>query len=371
MQCFGVHALCSFGSIDRPARDMARVKKTTYNTEQWKEAGRLAAESMNAQRQAPATPPVPAQALPTPKRALSGELESEDPVAKRARQAAEAEAAKRAAEGELEEPTFKRAREADSQEQDDELGGALAPAPAAGLAAGLADDAPIAAGSVSTPAPPPTKPAVPTAEARDTDTQAMMRGIIRYAQHHLPARLASHPQFNRMTALHEQPPLSIQAATDAQRELISYKHPWTPDEATQSLASTGRYEAGGNIMWLNPFPTSTDAASSAGPAPTWEAVHLMAEQFRISQDPASTQAGRVAKEKRLLFRAPIQVHASTLDALTKPSFPGTLELVSGHVILYGWYLAAFEALGAGGQRRTSGFARCGRRDSPSPSTRRS
>ena len=52
----------------------------------------------------------------------------------------------------------------------------------------------------------------------------------------------------------------------------------------------------------------------------------------------------MAKEKRLWFRALVQAHVSTLDALTKPSFPGTLVLVSGHVILYGWYLAAFEAL---------------------------
>ena len=57
---------------------------------------------------------------------------------------------------------------------------------------------------------------------------------------------------------------------------------------------------------------------------------------------------KLAKEKRLFFRSPLFVHASTLDALSKPSFPGTLELVSGHVALYGWYLAAYEALDASG-----------------------
>ena len=291
--------------------------------------------------------------------------------AKRAREAgiaaARALAATRGASGELEEPDAKRAR----KEPADEPGGAStpastdsastpAPAPAAGRAAGPASDAPIATGSVSTPAPAPTKPAVPTAEARDTDTLAAMRGIIEYVQHHLHARLASHPQFVRTVALHEQQPLTIRAATPAVRELMSYKHPWTPDEAAQSLALTGRYEAGGNIMWLNPFTTvvnalagsltCSEAANAAGPAPTWESVHRMADQFRVSQDPASTrvETGRVAKEKRLLFRAPVQVHAPTLDTLTKPSFPGTLELVSGHVMLYGWYLAVFEALDAGG-----------------------
>ena len=294
-------------------------------------------------------------------RGASGELE--EPDAKRARKEP---ATTRAASGELEEPDAKRAR----KEPADEPGGAStpastdsastpAPAPAAGRAAGPAGDAPIATGSVSTPAPAPTKPAVPTAEARDTDTLAAMRGIIEYVQHHLHARLASHPQFVRTVALHEQQPLTIRAATPAVRELMSYKHPWTPDEAAQSLALTGRYEAGGNIMWLNPFTTvvnalagsltCSEAANAAGPAPTWESVHRMADQFRVSQDPASTQEkGRVAKEKRLLFRAPVQVHASTLEALTKTSFPGTLDLVSGHVILYGWYLAMFEALNASG-----------------------
>ena len=315
----------------------------SHTTEEAKEAGRAAAQWLNVQRQPAATPPVP---VPPPKRAASGELE--ESAAKRAR---EAEAAKRAASGELEEPAFKRAREADTREPADEPGGASTPAGSAPTPAG---DAPIAtAGDVPVePAEPPkapTKPAVPTAEARDTDTFAAMRGIIRYVQHYLFARLASHPQFKRTAALHEQPPLTIQAATDALRELISYKHPWTPEEAAQSLASTGRYEAGGNITWLNPFPTSTEAANSAGPAPTWESVHLMADQFRVSQDPASTQeTGRVAKEKRLLFRAPVQVHASTLEALTKTSFPGTLDLVSGHVIMYGWYVAMFEALDASG-----------------------
>ena len=291
--------------------------------------------------------------------------------------AARALAATRGASGELEEPDAKRAR----KEPADEPGGAStpasidsastpAPAPAAGRAAGPAGDAPIATGSVSTPAPAPTKPAVPTAEARDIDTYLVMPDIIRYVLHQLHARLASHPQFKRTAALHEQQPLTIRAATDA--ALVSYKHPWTPEEAALSLASTGRYEAGGNIMWLKPFTTSSETTIAAGPPPTWEAVHVMANQFRVSPGPPGrTERGRVTREQRLMFKMPVHVHASTLDALTRQSFPGTLELVSGHVILYGWYLAAFEALGAGGQRRTSGFARCGRRDSPSPSTRRS
>ena len=57
---------------------------------------------------------------------------------------------------------------------------------------------------------------------------------------------------------------------------------------------------------------------------------------------------KVTKEQRLLFRTPFFVHASILDALKKPTFPGTLDLVGGHVALYGWFLAMLEALDAGG-----------------------
>ena len=132
-----------------------------------REAGIAAARALAATRGAP------------------GELE--EPDAKRARKEP---ATTRAASGELEEPDAKRAR----KEPADEPGGAStpastdsastpAPAPAAGRAAGPASDAPIATGSVSTPAPAPTKPAVPTAEARDTDTFAAMRGIIEYVRY--------------------------------------------------------------------------------------------------------------------------------------------------------------------------------------------
>ena len=204
----------------------------------------------------------------------------------------------------------------------------------------------------STPAEPivPTKPIVPTAEARDTDTLATMRGIIKYVKHGLRARLANHAQFVAEVALYKQAPLTIRASSADTSELISYKHEWSAESAAVSLQSTGRYEGGGNVLWLNPFTTSQETAQAAGPPPTWESVHQMADQFRVGQDPpGQTEKGRkLAKEKRLLFRTPLFVHASTLDALAKPSFPGTLELVSGHVALYGWYLAAYEALDAGG-----------------------
>ena len=77
----------------------------------------------------------------------------------------------------------------------------------------------------------------------------------------------------------------------------------------------------------------------------------MANLFRLSggNEDVEFQAGSVAKERRILLKAPFHVHASTLDAFVKKAtFPGTMELVTGHVILYAWYLAMCEALDAGG-----------------------
>ena len=166
--------------------------------EEAREAGRAAAEALYGLRQPTATPLVPVQEVKAPKRAASGELE---------------------------ESAAKRAREADTREPADEPGGASTPA-ITGSASTPAGDAPIAiAGDVPVePAEPPkapTKPAVPTAEARDIDTYLVMPDIIRYVLHQLHARLASHPQFKRTAALHEQQPLTIRAGTDA--ALVSYK----------------------------------------------------------------------------------------------------------------------------------------------------
>ena len=39
------------------------------------------------------------------------------------------------------------------------------------------------------------------------------------------------------------------------------------------------------------------------------------------------------------------VHADKMEHMTgRDTFPGSLKLVTGHAALWGWYLAAFEAL---------------------------
>ena len=59
-------------------------------------------------------------------------------------------------------------------------------------------------------------------------------------------------------------------------------------------------------MWLNPFTTCQETAHAAGPAPTWDSVHQMADLFRVRQD-QTVKNKTLAKEKRLLFRTPLFV----------------------------------------------------------------
>ena len=56
--------------------------------------------------------------------------------------------------------------------------------------------------------------------------------------------------------------LPIRGKADA--EGSSYKAPWCQATARMSLGSTGRYEAGGNVMWLNLVPQGDEARVLAG-----------------------------------------------------------------------------------------------------------
>jgi hypothetical protein len=130
--------------------------------------------------------------------------------------------------------------------------------------------------------------------------------------------------------------------------MLSYKAPWTKQHAELALKSTGLYEAGAKLFWLSPFPASATTAECAGDTPAWSAVCALADIFRPSDlDAFAAAPGCLAREKRLLFPTALVVHAPTAEAFLETEFPGSLQLVTGHVALYGWYKAMYEALAAG------------------------
>jgi len=111
------------------------------------------------------------------------------------------------------------------------------------------------------------------------------------------------------------------------------------------------YEAGGNVFWSNPFVDEEDEKICAREVNSWEHVNTMADMFRLGgQEGASTplDGGLIAKGKRLRFTVSFAVHAAKADVFAQHDHSASgLKLVTGHVALWGWYLAAFEALDAG------------------------
>ncbi len=103
-------------------------------------------------------------------------------------------------------------------------------------------------------------------------------------------------------------------------------------------------QAAANIFWCNPFPLSGTRATIAGETPGWQAVHDMADFFRPFGLKQKRAADKVARDGRIQFPVVLCVHAPTLDAFTAATFPGTLDVLTGHAALYGWYLAMTEAL---------------------------
>ena len=55
--------------------------------------------------------------------------------------------------------------------------------------------------------------------------------------------------------------------------------------------------------------------------------------------------GRIAKGIRLKFTVSLEVNASKVGVFAgHDQFPSSLKLITGHDALWGWYIAAFEAL---------------------------
>ena len=193
----------------------------------------------------------------------------------------------------------------------------------------------------------PAKPALPdTRDEANIKVRQLMRAIISYVKYHLKPFLKDNPSHFSAFAdveLHKHLPLCIREGKET--ELLSFKAPWCPTLASTSLKTTDKYEAGGNIFWINPFPAD-DAV--AGDNESWQLVNLMAEDFRVARGASTPSSGTLAKEKRLAFTVQLAVWAPNLDFYSgNDHFPGTMKLVAGHAALWGWYVAAFEALDAG------------------------
>ena len=83
---------------------------------------------------------------------------------------------------------------------------------------------------------------------------------------------------------------------------------------------------------MKPFPPKTgDFAIVAGSMPCWDDIERASELFQGT----AHDLDDVAKAGRIKFPGMLHVYASTLDEIEKNKFPGTLQILVGHALVYG------------------------------------
>ena len=78
----------------------------------------------------------------------------------------------------------------------------------------------------------------------------------------------------------------------------------------------------------------------AGGLPGWPDIMETMSLFVAESD-------RVTTTGRIKIPGAIYVYASTLDEVEKDVFPGTLNILVGHALYFGWHVSMFKALTSG------------------------
>ena len=128
----------------------------------------------------------------------------------------------------------------------------------------------------------------------------------------------------------------------------SYKAPWSNQNARVAMTTAGRYEAGGNAMWLSVCPQEATQRILAGRTASLEEVReLEAQFFRVILRSKPPGAGDVRTWERLIFPDKLPVGVRD-EAVIYQSEHWQMELpvVCGHCYLWAWYLAMSKALAA-------------------------
>ena len=153
-----------------------------------------------------------------------------------------------------------------------------------------------------------------------------------------------------VTSLAAVPPLQIQGPGEA-GPICNFKEIWNPANAVRSINSTGMYEAGGNLTWLDPSLSGVPEVARSEPA--WALVIQYASQYfspAVAIPDASGQKGL----GRIVFPfSPIEAYVKDIDHMFTggasekgKTMPEKLVLLTGHAMLYAWWLATARAVRA-------------------------
>ena len=188
-------------------------------------------------------------------------------------------------------------------------------------------------------APLPPKPTMPGPEDTAADLVALVRSTIPWVKHHLREALKNTTQFPD-SALHSHAPLDIRAKSHG-KDLVSYKHPWNQASALIALETLWQYEAGGNLMWCNPFLGSEEDGIVAGDPVPWHSVRESASVFFGEGRPKERKrkaSGATPNDGPIVFPIPLPIHVEDTEKVKQQQFAGSLAVISGHLYIYAWYL---------------------------------
>ena len=75
-------------------------------------------------------------------------------------------------------------------------------------------------------------------------------------------------------------------------ELSSFKAPWRSGTALEAFQTTGLYEAGANVLWLDPGLTETEGGVPLE-EPTWQTLVELSQYFRerVAEDDKGGSGG--------------------------------------------------------------------------------
>ena len=186
------------------------------------------------------------------------------------------------------------------------------------------------------------------------DTTNLMRDVVAYNRIRLRQVIKDDDKWFKNwpdKPVHELQPLTIRRPS-SEDELLTYVAAWTREEAVISFQGTDRYKGGANVWWLSPFvdPSDQKMTAIAGDPPHYSACIEAMQTYDMSkiQLQGLTQ-GEVsaAREARIRFPHSFTTFQRDRTAYDSDHFDGSLPIVSGHVALWGFHLAVYNALASG------------------------
>ena len=192
------------------------------------------------------------------------------------------------------------------------------------------------------------KPVLPPDEevrvARD-----VMQEVIPWVLQELPTYMQSAGCWDvRTLCLTKCAPLKIAPPSlgkEDKKNMKSYKEAWVLANCGKSVGESKMYEAGGNMLWLNPEVWCEKFIP--GPEPSWAwVVECANRNFHV--------AGKVVDgsvRDRIMFPIPLAgAWCRDVGELVK-GFPIGMKPLGSHGFLYGWHLAVLRAMEANDKRR--------------------